>query len=153
MYITDFGFASPSEVFSSAICVKKCPQIGVKALECKPTKEVANCNDPKILSAIYNTKNVLDYCFPASVDDLPKSFQNGWKAALKAFTSSSVGKNFNDMYLSSRAMYSSIGMGVVYSFVFIYLMSFFAEFISWIIIAFVQGGLWAATIGCYLVRQ
>jgi hypothetical protein len=137
MYLTDLGFRSPSQVFGYGVCVKKCPQKGDTALDCKPTSSVKNCNDPKIISSIYNTKDVLDYCFPASIDALPDSFKEGWNSALKTFTQSSVGKNFNDMYLSSRAMYTSIGMGVVYSFIFIYLMSFFAETISWIIIALV----------------
>lgn len=137
LYITDFGFATPNQIFASAVCVKKCPQKGDTALDCKPTGSVKKCDDKKIIANLYNTRNVMDYCFPASVSALPDNFKDGWKAALKSFSQSSVGKNFHDMYLSSRAMYTSIGMGVVYSFIFIYLMSFFAETISWIIIALV----------------
>ena len=74
MYITDFGFSTPSKIFAAGVCVKKCPQVGDKTLDCKATGSVANCNDPKIISAIYNTKDVLDYCFPASIKDLPASF-------------------------------------------------------------------------------
>ena len=74
MYITDFGFASPSEIFASGVCVKKCPQIGDTSIDCKTTSNVANCNDDKIINAIYNTKDRLDFCFPASIDDLPNSF-------------------------------------------------------------------------------
>mmetsp|Transcript_16434 Transcript_16434/g.27865 ORF Transcript_16434/g.27865 Transcript_16434/m.27865 type:complete len:86 (+) Transcript_16434:606-863(+) len=52
------------------------------------------------------------------------------------------------MYLSSRAIYWSFGMGVVYSFVFIYLMSAFAETIAWICITLIQLALIAVSVGC-----
>ena len=153
LYITDFGFSTPNAIFASGVCVKKCPTKGDTTIDCKPTKSVKKCDDPEIIKNLYKTKSVMDYCFPASKADLPPSFVDGWAAALKSFSQSSIGKNFNDMYLSSRAMYCSIAMGVVYSFIFIYLMSFFAETISWIIIALVQGGLWAACAGCWVTRS
>lgn len=50
------------------------------------------------------------------------------------------------MYDSSRAIYWSMGMSLVYCLLFIYLMSAFAECISWGIIILVQLGLIGASL-------
>jgi len=57
------------------------------------------------------------------------------------------------MWLSSRAIYTSIGMAPVYCFVFIAIMSAFAETISWIIITLVQVGLIGASAGLWFLRD
>lgn len=67
--------------------------------------------------------------------------KDGWKMALDSFLSNPIGKYFNDLYLSSRAIYWSMGMGVIYCFAFIYLMSAFAETIAWICVVLIQLGL------------
>jgi hypothetical protein len=46
-----------------------------------------------------------------------------------------------DLYLSSRAIYISMAMAFVYSIVYIYLMSAFAEYIAWAVIGAIQIGL------------
>jgi len=63
----------------------------------------------------------------------------------KTIENTSIGSSFRDMYNSSRAMYTSLAMGLVYCLVYIYLMSFFAECISWIIVVCVQIGGIAST--------
>ena len=60
---------------------------------------------------------------------------------------------FNDLYLSSRAIYWSFAMGVIYSFAFIYLMSAFAETIAWICVALIQLGLIGAAIAGWVLRS
>jgi len=50
------------------------------------------------------------------------------------FTQSSQGKYLVDIYYSSRAIYASIGMSVVYCIIYIYLMSEFAECLAWVCI-------------------
>lgn len=96
---------------------------------------------------------MVNYCFPASTDALPDSFKEGWRVALKTFLQNPVGKYFNDMYLSSRAIYWSFGMGLVYSFFYIYLMSAFAETIAWVCVVLIQVGLIGGSIMCWMMRS
>lgn len=44
---------------------------------------------------------------------------------------SPAGTVFEDMYKSSTSMYISMGLALVWSFVYIYLMSWFAEQLAW----------------------
>lgn len=120
---------SVKDSFASAVCVKKCPKKD-EALEFKATAKVKGA-----VKAMYPTKNVLNYCFPSSTKELPPKFKEGWVQAKQAFLQNPVGTYFNDLYLSSRAIYISFGMSVVYSFIFIYLMSAFAETIAWVCVA------------------
>ena len=151
LYITDFSFTSINKIFESGICVKKCPMKADSKLECAKESDSPLCKENKD-GKIYNTRGVLNYCFPRSTDDLPASFKAGWKMALNSFKDSKGGAYFNDLYLSSRAIYASIGMSVIYSFVFIFVMSAFAEIIAWIIIVLVQIGLIGGAVGCYFLR-
>jgi len=57
------------------------------------------------------------------------------------------------MYLSSRAIYWSFGTGVLYCFIYIYLMSAFAETIAWICVAMAQLGFIGLTVGCWFYRD
>jgi len=56
------------------------------------------------------------------------------------------------MYLSSRAIYISFGMGVIYCFIFIYLMSMFAETIAWICVGTAQLAFILLAIGFWFMR-
>ena len=125
LYITDFATPNINAIFDSALCVKACPTEVPFVLDCKTNDKVASCD--VAADAQYRTKGMLGYCFPASTDELPDSFKAGWELALATFQSSEAGQFFNDMYLSSRAIYISIGMSVVYAFIFVGLMSAFAE--------------------------
>lgn len=57
------------------------------------------------------------------------------------------------MYLSSRAMYASLVMGMIYCFIYIYLMSIFAEYLAWLCVFLVQIGLAAMTFGLFVYRK
>jgi cytochrome c biogenesis factor len=94
---------------------------------------------------------ILGYCFPSS--DLPEEFVEGWTKAKEAFLENPIGGYFNDLYLSSRAIYISFGMSVVYSFVFIYLMGFFAETIAWVCIVLTQLAFIGAAVASFLWRK
>jgi hypothetical protein len=54
---------------------------------------------------------------------------------------SNIGGVFKDLYLTSRAVTWSCLISFVWSIIFIYLMSAFAETIAWIVIGLVQIGL------------
>jgi hypothetical protein len=56
------------------------------------------------------------------------------------------------MYLSSRAIYTSLGMAVVICLAYIYLMSAFAEVIAWICVALAEIGFIGVTVGGFMYR-
>lgn len=52
---------------------------------------------------------------------------------------------FKDIYVSYRAISWSCGLSFVWCIIFLYMMSFFAEYIAWVIVALVQIGLFAGS--------
>lgn len=94
----------------------------------------------------------MNYCI-ANPEDLPDDFKAGFKLIMDSFKQSSIGAIFNDIYISSRAMYASLAMGCVYCIVYIYLMSIFAEQIAWLCVILVQLGLIAASYGAWIYRE
>lgn len=101
----------------------------------------------------YNTKDFINYCIPASTADLPEEFKEGWEMAWASFSQSSGGKYVNDIVQSQDAIYISMAMGCVYCILYIYLMSAFAECISWVCIVLTQIGLFGLTGACFALRQ
>ena len=57
------------------------------------------------------------------------------------------------MYKSSTSMYISMGLALVWSIVYIYLMSWFAETLAWCCVVLIQVGLLAATVGAYFLWE
>jgi hypothetical protein len=74
----------------------------------------------------------------------------GFQNTLNVFKESSVGRYFNDLYLSSRAIYWSMAIGIIYCLIYIELMSAFAEYIAWISIFIFQIGLIALSAGIWM---
>jgi hypothetical protein len=69
---------------------------------------------------------------------------------MNELSESPVGTVFEDMYKSSTSMYISMGMALVWSFVYIYLMSMFAEQLAWCCVFLIQIGLAVTTIFTFL---
>lgn len=69
---------------------------------------------------------------------------------MQQLTDSPVGSMFEDMYKSSTSMYISMGCALVWSIVYIYLMSIFAEQLAWCCVFLIQFGLFAGTIFSYM---
>jgi len=63
--------------------------------------------------------------------------------------SGAAGKTIKAMISAKEAMLISFGMGFVYSLVFLYLMSAFAEPIAWLCVALIQIGLLGAAVGSF----
>ena len=149
LYLTDLNSISATGIFSKGVCVQACPKKAGDALVAKATTLVT---DVSALTAAYPTNDIVGYCFPTSTKVLPEGMKAGWKAAKASFLSNPVGSYFNDMYLSSRAVYASFGMGVVYCFIYIYLMSLFAETIAWVCVAVAQLGFILVAVGAWFMR-
>lgn len=94
--------------------------------ECKDIKSKTGCGELKP-EDLYNTKNLGNFCLPKSLDDLPEKYQKGWEAAWSSFQSSAGGQYVTDITDNQDAIGVSIVMSVVYSLVFIYFMSAYAE--------------------------
>lgn len=69
------------------------------------------------------------------------------------FTASSAGGMINDLWLSSNAIWVSVALAPIWSFIFIAIMSAFAETIAWCCVALTQIGLIGAAVGCFLYRN
>ena len=140
---------SPSEILGSGVCVKACPATAGASLSC-PTAEAAACAKIKDSHKSYAAGY---FCVPslASLRATHSPAYETWRAMLKEMlTKNPTGHKIYDLYLSSRAIYISIGMAVVYCLGYIYLMSLFAEYIAWAMIGLTQVGLLAGALACLL---
>ena len=129
------------------MCVKECPKVAGDAIDCFPTSKVAEC---KVTGDPYNSKQVVNICFPT---EAPDSIKAGFKQMKAVFENSSAGKYVNDLYLSSTSCYISIGMSVIYCLLYIFLMSAFAEPIAWFCVVLLQVALAGATGAIWMYRQ
>lgn len=140
-------------IFNSGVCVKKCPTGPSDKIEC-PKNDADQQLCSSVASSLYETHTILGYCMPdmASIKkDRPNDYQ-GWQAAFNSLLNSNpAGRQLQDMYLSSRAIYGSMAMSLVYCVLFIYLMSWFAEYIAWAVVGLAQLGLVGATF--YFINQ
>jgi hypothetical protein len=68
------------------------------------------------------------------------AFQN-FKESVVDSLNNKLGGGISDIYFSSRAVNWSIGLSIIYCTIYLYLMSYFAEYIAWAIIVIVQFGL------------
>jgi hypothetical protein len=137
LFLTNL-IGSPKEIFASGVCVKTCPKSDKDTISCEPTS-TSFCSG----SSVYDTNTVLGYCMP-NMETLKEAAQ--WTLALNEMMNSNpAGRQIQDLYLSSRAIYWSMGMSFVYCLLFIYLMSLFAEYIAWAIVVLIQIGLFGAT--------
>ena len=92
----------------------------------------------------------MNICIPSEV---PSAISVGYEIFKDMFDSSAAGKYVYDLYLSSTSCYLSIFLGVVYSFIYIYLMSAFAEQISWFCIFVLEIFLLGSSLALYMIRE
>lgn len=85
-------------------------------------------------------------CIPL---DPPSSVLEAVDAAKSALLDSAAGAYIEDMQRASRSIYVSLAMAVVYSIVFIYILSLFVETIAWICIVIIQVAMIAASAIAY----
>jgi len=145
-FVNGKGLSGIKRIFKSSVCVKECPKSDSSVTEYRTTSEVTG----KALEG-YKTHTLLNLCAP-NAEDLKSEFADGWKMVKASILASPAGSFLNDMYLSSRAMYTSFVTAPVYCFFFIFLMSKWSEPISWFIIIAVQLGLIGATGGLFYMR-
>jgi hypothetical protein len=148
LYFTDFRIENVKNLFKSGICVDECPKSTKATLKCQDTKGVKDCAKSVY---VYESFALGRYCIP-NVKTLRPETKKNWEAAYQTFLNSSAGNYVNDLYLASTAIFASLGMSVIYCFIFMFIMSMFAECISWFIVIIVQLGLIAGAVTCFLLR-
>jgi hypothetical protein len=109
------------------VCVKTCPKKAGDKIECHKTSKIQDCNSAKVSESSYETIDIANYCFPKNVDDLPAASKQGWDNVVKDFKNSQAGKLINDMKVTKKAVFACMGLGFVYSILYIYAMSRFAN--------------------------
>jgi len=138
LYLTDLLDTSP---FESGWCVKECPSLKTSPIDFMP---YPGKTAPKVIGGQYATTNVLGYCLPTSAKDLSASQQVAYKSIKASLLNNPVGAAFNNMKKASTSIYIGMAMSIVWSLVFIYVISAFAETIAWGIIIATNVGLFAA---------
>ena len=85
-------------------------------------------------------------------DERPDDYE-AYKSVVVEIGNSSGGQYIKDLYLSSTSIYISFGTAFVNSILVIYLLSLFAEYVAWGIVAVVQLGFIGAAGFCALQSQ
>ena len=143
LYFTNLA---EKDVFNNGWCVSECPKTQTSALKFAP---VAGKSTPDVAGGQYGTIKVMNYCIP-NPKELSEAQMVGYNALKSALLNNAAGRNIQDLYKSSRAIFISMAMSIVYCVAFIYLMSSFAEQIAWGIVAITQLGLFAGSGICLL---
>ena len=74
----------------------------------------------------------MNLCIPDGIDNIPSGVKTGLTSLKQQLIASGPGQFLNDIYLSSGAISISIVISLIYTILFIYLLSAFAEVIGWI---------------------
>lgn len=144
MMLTSFDISKTTEILTSGICLKKCPTEKDKTLvEDESCKGNANYACDK--HTTYETKDVFDFCLPTGKEALKEDEAKAYDYLIKQLKESAAGSVFQDMYKSSTSMYIAMGLSLVWSIAFIYLMSWFAEQLAWCCVFLIWVGLAAGT--------
>jgi len=83
---------------------------------------------------------MFEYCLPV-YDDLSTSQQAGFEAMMAEFSASFFGSYANDVYKARWVILTSIAIGIVFTFIYITLMRYFASTLAWVSVGLVQLGL------------
>lgn len=149
LLITNWGETDPFGIFASGICVKECPtgKDGF-VLDCKTTGAVPDCAGEDLADEMIEMVDILNVCVPTTI---PPEAQATFDAVSGVLASSAAGGVVADLNAASKAIKTSVGLGVIYSLAFIYLMSWFAETLAWICVLLVQLTLVGGTAILYMV--
>ena len=117
---------SANFTLSNGQCVEQCPKTKNDAVKCYDAVTGPYC---LIKNPVYATINVLNYCIPSEISD---EFRN-------ALSNQSGGFGFMyDFNLASTAIYTCIGMSLVFNVVFIYFMSYYPETLAKITVVLIH---------------
>lgn len=139
--VSDSSKTENQNIFSSAVCVKSCPSTDEPKLQCVNTDAVPNCGDV----TTYPTSNVLNMCFPSSLDTMPAALKKKWDDVKDDLKTGDSGKVIQDLQNSWKDIAICLVMAMVYSLIYMYAMSIFPTAIAYLAIicielVFIVGG-------------
>ena len=147
----------------NGVCVDKCPTLvsenNGKAVYDPPQIDYKKGDYKYVSGSIHMrpTFTVMYYCVPDFTAGSKKIFkdvnQDNWGKMWDEFKNSSAGSGVYDLYLSSRAIYTCVFLAPVWAFIFIAIMSAFAEVIAWVCVALAQIGLIGGAVACFMYRS
>jgi hypothetical protein len=147
LYIAKMDSMNVGGIFSSAVCVKKCPGTITERLECAPTKKIGDCNSNALFKLRYPSKSIGKYCFPSNVNKLPSPMKESFEAAKSQLLKTRIGEGLSNVYHSGWAIVFSILTSILICILFIVLMSYLSEYFIYLSI----GLFWLGNIaGIYL---
>jgi hypothetical protein len=118
-------------ILGSGVCVEKCPTLADQTITCKADP----CPDAATVQLDSGSLDVLGICFPKSP---PDEILQAIDMIKQQIIGSGVGPYLYDLYRSSRSIFLSLAMSVVYSILFIYFLSAFGETLAWICVFILQ---------------
>jgi len=146
LYANPLGYfnGDSSTLFTKAVCAEACPKAN------KPINYVSLTEEHPEITSESDSTDLFNYC-------LPKLSANE-SAELKLIVIDKIFSDpnlsgFMNMYNSSRAIYSGVALAFVYSLLYIYMMSYFAEYIAWGLVIALQTGFILLTIFFSLASQ
>ena len=144
LYITKLGITTNiNDIFKTGVCVRACPKKDevIAAADFAKTSTFVDAT----IKAEYTTLSVMDFCLPSNKHELPDDIKKGFEMVQEQFRESPGASYIEDISKAGKAVKYSFLTGILYAFVFIYLMSAFAEPIAWLCIVLVQLGLIGVT--------
>lgn len=152
LYLTNLELNDIDLLFQQGVCVKECPEKDDQNLECHSTIFVPNCDDDQVRQMMYETRTLAGYCVPKHLDDMNDEFKAGWEQVQTTFKNSQAGQFFNDLQISKKAIFASLVLGFVYSTLYIYAMSNFANFMAKLAIMIIELCLVGSVGVCFYLR-
>lgn len=126
MMLTSFDPSKLTDILTSGVCLKTCPTKADEDLveddTCKGNAKY-RCDHHKT----YETIDAFDFCLPKNKDALKPEEAKAYDYLINELKNSAAGSVFQDMYKSSTSMYVSMGLALVWSIAYIYILSMFAE--------------------------
>ena len=137
----------PFNIFGYTTCITECPNTTTEALVCS---EQDKCNTKTF--ARYVTDEVMGYCVPVK-DSLPAVVKTNFAEGMQKFFSSVGGAPIYDIYKARWILIYSVGIAIIYAFVYIKFMDWCAYQCAWLSVITVQIALVAGGYVCFALRH
>lgn len=81
LYLTDFTSPNPNHIFSSGVCVSKCPDTIEEGLDCMVNDVITSCDVDE--DKHYSSTAYIEFCLPKDWESTPDTFKEAY-AVVKA---------------------------------------------------------------------
>lgn len=137
-----YYYKKPGHDWLYGTCVKECPHEKDDVIECAKTQFVTNC---AMAHDGYATEGVIGLCIPRT-GDAADTLVGG--PVNKAFSNQYITQFWKDISITANTIFISLGLGLVYTIIYLYLMSNCATCLAYMAIGLLEV-IWLAGIaGC-----